>query len=322
MHGFTIHSRWLPDVTCQIPSEWNELTGRQLKLVARISLSGHQGANLAKLFFLVLIDSLPWWKRTYAQWFYLVSSHEEDKANLLYLVHSFESAQQITEQKLPQIRLKSQKIGCYSVLLYGPSSKLANATFWEFVQAEKYYLNYLDATTSPPPSGGQGGSSGGQGGSSGGQGGYLNKLIATLYREGRSGFNPQTDSDIRIPLTDEGFKWRLKLVERMPLETKLAILMWFESCRSLILKSFPTVFPPPANKPEKKRSTPAKLSARERNGQHWLEMISELAGSMDRYEAIGNTNIWTALTDISHKIRKSKEAEQRLASSRNKRANR
>lgn len=300
MHAFTLHSSWLPDVRCSIPSRWDELSGQQLEQIARISLSPFQGANLAKLLFMVLISELPWWQRLRAQWFYLVSSSIDEKADLLFLVDSFQEEQTLTEQKIPEIRLKLKKYRYRFVLLLGPSSKLGNATFWEYVQAEKYYLNYLEAVKASQPSKG-----------SLSQIDWLDKLVATLYREAKPGHDPMLDTDQRIPLTDAGFKWRLHLVERMPIERKLAILMWFESCRNLVIKSFPAIFQPPdTSAPKKKRHAPEKLSARERNGQHWLEMISELAGSMDRYAAIGQTHLWTAFTDISHKIRKNEEAKR------------
>lgn len=316
MHRFTIHSRWLPDLPCDIPSRWEELTGSQLEKIAWLSRLRHRGPNLAKLFFLVLTESLPRWKRFRARWFFIVTASLEDKANLLFLVNSFQTNQQFTDQKLPKIRLKAKKIWGVFVLLYGPSSKLGNATFWEFVQAEKYYLNYLEAAkglkskkdfdsaqsdTTVTLSTGAAGAANIEG--------WLNKLVATLYREARADFRPMIDTDIRVPLTDEGFKWRLHLVERMPMDTKLAILMWFESCRSLIIQSFPTIFQPPAPS-QKKRIVSDRMSARERSGQHWLEMISELAGSMDRYDAIGNTGVWIAFTDITHKIKKNEKAQQ------------
>lgn len=339
MHRFTIHSRWLPDVTCAIPSRRDELSGPQLEKIAWLSLLPHRGSDLAKLFFMVLCESLPWWKRWRVHWFFIAGSSLEDKADLLTLVREFRKDQEPTDQKLPKIRLKLKKIGYTFVLLYGPSSKLGNASFWEFVEAEKYYLNYLEAaqkqnvfastakqspnqeTATPPRLSYGAGSASSRSDAASGIGHptsdiqYLNKLVATLYREPRTDYRPKIDTDIRIPLTNEGFKWRLRLVERMPLETKIAILMWFESCRRLIIRSFPVIFQPPEEGHKKKRSAPEKLSARERNGQHWLEMISELAGSMDRYDAIGNTPVWTAFMDISHKIKKNDEAKRQAAQS-------
>lgn len=304
MHAFTIHSSLLPDVRCSIPSRWDELSGSQLEQIARISLLPYQGANLAKLFFLVLISELPWWERGYAQWFYIVSSGIDDKANLLFLVDSFQQDQALTVQKIPKITLKTKKVWGVFVLLFGPSSKLGNATFWEYVQAEKYYLNYLEAVKANQPSKGSKPLEGLPSD-------WLDKLIATLYREAKPNHNPKLDTDPRIPLTDEGFKFRLALVQRMPIERKIAILIWFESCRNLIIKSFPAIFQAPdTGGHKKKRNAPEKLSARERNGQHWLEMIAELAGSMDRYDAIGNTLLWTAFMDISHKIKKNEDAKR------------
>lgn len=325
MHKLTITSSVFPDTVFSIPSRWDELTGSQLRKVARLSRLPFSGPNLAKLFFVVLTEQLPFWKRFQLRWFYIVSSSLTEKAELLFLVDSFQSDRQLTVQNLPIIRAKTNKVGYRSVLLHGPTSQLGNVTFWEYIQAEKYYLNHLESVkqsavaareaTAPKalPSSVSGLRS------SNPLPSHLDKLIATLYRQPKDSFDPHADRDIRIPLSDQGMKWRLQIVARMDMETKLSVLMWFEGCRSHIQRSFPRIFPKPdeseKKSPRSVSSQTGSLSARERNGQHWIEMISELAGGMDRYDAIGNTPLWTAFTDITHRIIKSEKAKQELAKS-------
>lgn len=325
MHKLTVSSRIFPDTVFPIPSRWDELTGSQLRKVAWLSRLPFSGPGLAKLFFMVLTEHLPFWKRFRLRWFYIVSSSLTEKATLLFLVDSFQTDRQLTAQKIPFIRIKTKKIGCHSVLLHGPTSHLGNVTFWEYIQAEKYYLNHLESvkkdSTTFPPSGGQGGKDPKATEHRPLNTAYLDRLVATLYRQPKDSFDPHADTDIRIPLSDQGMKWRLQIVSRLDLDTKLAVLMWFEGCRSHIQRSFPRIFPKP-DESVKKSTIPQGFTARERNGQHWIEMISELAGGMDRYDAIGNTPVWTAFTDITHRILKSEKARQELAKQKAKSRNR
>lgn len=322
MHTLTVQSRWLPDAVYPLPSRWEELSAAQLRRVAWLSSLPLSGISLAKLFFLALTESLPWWQRFRLRWFYIVESTVDEKADLLLFVDSFREKQVLTEQKFPKIALKAKKIGAPSVLLFGPTSRLGNVTFWEYIQAEKHYLNYLEASQKAPngfdsaqpdtpivsPRAESRGNT---------EIAHLNLLVATLYRQERPDFRMHIDADIRIPLTSEGAKWRMHLVERMNMDTKLVILMWFESCRAHIQKSFPAIFGKPAKASPTDKAKP--LAAKEQYGQHWIRMISELAGGMQHYDAIGNTPVWTAFADITHRIKKSEEAHRELERSKRKR---
>ena len=315
MHTVTLQSGWLPDAVYSLPSRWEELTARQLRRIAWLSSLSISGINLTKLFFLALTDSLPWWSRFRLSWFYIVQSTIDEKADLLLLVESFSANQNLTTQKIPKIRLKAKKFGGVSVLLHGPTSRLGNVTFWEYIQAEKHYLNYLESKAPVNPvtlsvclSGRQGVE------------GHLNLLIATLYRQQRAGYRHLIDPDIRIPLTAEGAKWRLRLVEQMNPDTKMVILMWFESCRTQIQRSFPTIFGKPRTVTPSTVEGGAKAvtPTPDQYAQQWIRMITELAGGMQHYDAIGNTPVWTAFTDITHRIKKSEEAQRELDRARRK----
>ncbi len=261
-----------------IPSTWEELTAAQLKKIAWILTLKKEPADLAKLIFLALTLSLPWWKRLRLWWFYFHSSTIDEKADLLRCTLSFTENRKITEQKIKKI--------CWTfVPLYGPDSSLANSTLWEYIKAEQYFINYQERKEQI----------------------WLDKLVATLYRPKKSGYNPQTDTDIRIPLTDMSVRFRLRQVERIDQSTKLAILMWFDGCRHFIIQSFPTIF----QKPEPKKAGPLAALSKPSGRSGWMGLISELAGGMQHYDAIGNTNLYTALTDISHRIQKANETKRK-----------
>lgn len=292
MHKITIHF-----TTYSIPSQWDELSAVQLRRIAWLTSLKKDGLALTKLFFFILTLHLPFWKRLRLQWFYLVQATTDERGDFISLVESFRQKPRHISQKLKKVRVRT-------VLLYGPDSGLANCTFFEFIQAERYFINYMEVHANkskiPNPKS---------------EIEWLDRLIATLYRP-RDTTKPKTADDIRIPLTDVGTRYRLAIVRRMDTDTKLAILMWFDGCRQQIIQSFPTIFPKPEVAQE---SSPlAKLQQQSKKGGSWIDMISELAGSPADYERIGNTNIFTALTDISFRIRKAKEAEQRHAAAMRK----
>jgi hypothetical protein len=293
-----VHTIRIHTTQYSIPSQWDELSADQLRRIAWLSTLKKEGAALSKLFFYILTSSLPWWKRLRLQWFYLFEATTDERGDFVSLVSSFRDRRSLTEQKLKKIRGKS-------VLLYGPESGLANCTFFEYIQAEKYFLNYMEAEanknastplsmTKPV--------------TLSGVEGWLDRLVATLYRQKRRGFDPTQDSDPRIQLNDIGIRYRLAVVRRIDLSTKLAILMWFDGCRNQMIQRFPVIFPKqiPQEKSKLDFSQPSKGGA----GSGWIDMISELAGSPAEYERIGNTNLFTAMTDISYRIKKNQEAKR------------
>lgn len=282
-----MHQVFISEKQCfDLPSRMDELTPTQLKKMMWVISRKLYGVDKAKLMVLIMSLSLPIWKRLKFQFFYFFQANIIERADIVFLTQSFQQFDQITIQKI-------QKIGGRFVLLHGPESGLINSTFWEYIKAEKYYLNYTKTLDKE----------------------WLNKLVATLYRPARKDYDKRIHEDIRIPLSDHGIKYHLREVEKTDMETKLAILKWFDSCRNALAKNFPLVFPKP--KQSAKTNNPIEmLSQSPANGGGWLQLISELAGSMDNYDKIGNTNLIIAMTDISHRIKKSNEAKAQANKSR------
>jgi hypothetical protein len=296
-----VHQIRINTTNYPIPSQWDDLSATQLRRIAWLSTLHKDGLALSKLFFFILTLHLPFWKRLRLQWFYLYQATTEERGDFLSLVESFREKPRLTTQKLEKIRVRT-------VLLHGPASGLANCSFFEYIQAEKYFLNYMEGTRNKKP--GFDSAQPDNAVTLSGVEGWLNRLVATLYRPS----DPMTKShadDRRIPLTDAGIRFRLALVNRIDLSTKLAILMWFDGCRAQIIQAFPAIFPKPVkddpNSPF--RGSNGKRPPSGGSGG-WIEMISELAGSPAEYERIGNTNLFTALTDISFRIRKNQELQR------------
>jgi len=273
-----LHTVHLPSGSYNLPSRWEELNAKQLRRMAWLSHLDHRAVDLAKLLFLIQTLSLPFWKRIKLQFFYFFLANTTERAELLFCTKSFQEFRTLTQQKIEKIR-------CVFVLLYGPHSALSNCSFWEFIKAEQYFLTYLEKKEEI----------------------WLDKLIATLYRPARENHNPMLVDDRRIPFNDIAIRNRIKQVSRIDHDTKLAIMMWFDGCRTQLIKHFPMVW---------KKSDPNQLSEsqiKKTSNNNWMQLISELAGSMDNYEKIANTNLYIALTDISHRMKKRNEELKQIA---------
>lgn len=295
-----MHSIHLHDTTYQIPSRWDELSADQLRRIAWLSTLKKDSSSLSKLFFFVLTSSLPLWKRLRLQYFYLIQASTDERGDFLELVESFQQFRAFTKQI-------QEKIWCKTVLLYGPASGLANCTFFEYIQAEQYFLNYLQADSKRQVIkdihlGKESARSDGKADE------WLDRLVATLYRQKRRGYDPAQDDDPRIPLNAVGTRYRLRYTRKLDRYRKIGVLMWFDGCRQHLIKRFPLIFQQAKSQQVGKWNAQAKKQGSAAEG--WLSLISELSGGMNNYDAIGNTNLYTALTDVSFRIKKNQEAER------------
>lgn len=264
-----------------LPSRWDELSAGQVVQIAWLTSQQLDRVKLAKLLVLVLMDALPWHKRLRLRWFYLMQANTLERADLMYLTRSFAEFTAFTSQKL-------QKIGGKCVLRptwYGPNSALANASLWEYIKAEQYFTRYLKDRDEE----------------------WLNKLVAVLYRPRRKGYDPELHEDVRVPLIDATIPYRARQVGRLPLPVRIAVLMWFDGCRSHIIRMYPLIF---KKKEETDSGLQNKLGAQPKSG-NWLDLLTGLSANMTQFSQIANTNLSIALTDISFRIRQQKEAAKR-----------
>ena len=264
-----MHQAQIRNKIYQLPSRWDELTADQVVKAAYLSSQKLDAVSLAKLMFLVLTRSLPWWKRYRLQFFYFFQANTTEKGDLIFLTRSFAEFTDFTSQKLKKIYLNSVP----KKTLYGPNKALANCTLWEYIKAEQYFMKYIETKEEK----------------------WMNHLIAVLYRQSRKDFNPELHEDIRVPLIDSTILPRSVQVARLPLPHRIAILMWFDGCRSFIIKSFPAIF--------KKDETKSQPTIGKQKSAQWLDMITSLSANMAQFTDIANTNISIALTDISFRIR-------------------
>ena len=117
------------------------------------------------------------------------------------------------------------------VMYYGPSDKLFNISFGEFITAETNFNRYVKDK----------------------QGEDLDKLIATLYRPKAKNIDPLLyEGDMREAFNDHLVDGRAAKLKKLDHVIKVGILLYYQGCRKFIMKRFPAVF-----KKSKKNTTSA-----------------------------------------------------------------
>lgn len=122
----------------------------------------------------------------------------------------------LTKQKLPWFRYRFKKY-------YGPETRLFNILFDEFLEADQHFLAFTRTHDDND----------------------LNKLVATLYRPADKRVKPGNinyTGDRRETFNDNLVEYRAKKLRRVPVETKLIILFFYQGCREFLKVNFPAVF--------------------------------------------------------------------------------
>jgi len=107
--------------------------------------------------------------------------------------------------------------------LYGPSDRLYNLTFGEYIAADNFFRRYV-AT---------------------GKVEFLDKLIATLWRNEDRNYQPNEFTyrgDRREPFNEYTVNTRMNKVRGLPMNMKVAILLWWNGCINHLAEQFPHVF--------------------------------------------------------------------------------
>ncbi len=94
-----MHQAHIHNTTYTLPSRWDELNRKQLITAAWLSTTKKKGVDLAKLLFLVLTQSLPWWKRQKLRFFYFFQANVDERGDLVFLTRSFSEFPEFTKNK-------------------------------------------------------------------------------------------------------------------------------------------------------------------------------------------------------------------------------
>lgn len=243
MHNLTIDNDLF-----HLPSNWNDFTVEQFMRVAELSINILPvGEFRLKLFLTITglrVSPKPEITINGEQCFYL--NHGKTRE---YLVSSSELAAICSTLDFMFISTKNKSgdelllIDCqmYIQLLptikvgkelwYGPASALSNILFAEWIHTETAYNHYNKTRKHQ----------------------FIDRLIATLYRPGLpQGYqNMEPTGDDREKFNDALLDKYTRMVSGIDPVVKNAIFMWYEGCRSFIVKKFPDVFA--QKKPSKKQ---------------------------------------------------------------------
>jgi hypothetical protein len=165
--------------------------------------------------------------------------------------------------------------------LVGPSDRLTNIVFIEFIKCEKYFIDYSKTGIEDS----------------------LNKLVAILYRPKRTDITEQSENyegDLRIKYNDHTIERRSKDIAALPFPVRMAVFLFYQGCRESIVAAFPEIFQEPEEgaKPEK-------------GSQGWTDVLINLAGSkFGNMEATAYTSLYTILATLKNNYYQQMQMEE------------
>jgi hypothetical protein len=255
--------------TYEVPGRFNELQPRQLIAVVGLLHSGRPLLEVMLRVMLVLLDVK---RRPWLSYQLMFKVSDEKRHQLLQL-----AAFAFKEPKLYEQRLPVLSVGPWyrRRRLYGPASSFANLSFAEFIDSEAHFAAYATSRDESD----------------------LDRLVANLYRPGAG--------KARQLYTADSAKERVPLVTTLPLAAKLAVRVWYASCRQAWAKKYEgTLFAQPEGGATGK--APADPRA------VWNEVLAERAGSPDRYELYGQQLLPNVLFDLDLRIRRRMEEQEAI----------
>lgn len=225
---------FLKERTYEIPSHWNELTGKQLVQLMPVVynlmqrnvgllrifqiLSGWSAFRIARITGMITHPKMEialasiWWSKKYDKYF--------ERANKL--MEAIESCTSFLLDE-DQMNLTENKLPFYKGF-YGPSHQLSNMRMAEFAISEMHYLQWKRSEMQGID--------------------HLNNLVATLYRPKRSKYDHKanTDADHREIYNPNLTPAYVKKIEKWSLDVRLAIVTFYEGARKEKLDTNPEIF--------------------------------------------------------------------------------
>lgn len=197
-----------------LPATWNELTKDQL-----VPLAGLLHSKFASVYEFRIKALMALTKLNLIQMLAL-----GDRIIDLYPFIEFLEA----ENELTQNKIESVTIGRWRKhILFGPIGNFETLTADEWTEADDAYLEFKREFTE----------------------GSLDRFMAILFR------NPAPDAhqikrDFRVPYSEGSEKYRLPLIQKVPRNTKLAVILWWTGCRREWESVFERVFSAKGEGPE------------------------------------------------------------------------
>jgi hypothetical protein len=228
------------DFDFMMPGSWEELTPFQTASILQTLTYNRADPYTLRVSLLLLIAG----EKNYN---IIENLPDEDIAVLATLIEWVYNTRPSAINKFPKIKTKKK-------IYIAPADSLDNLCFGEWCFAYEFYKLYCDT----------------------GEKEYLNKLIATLYREVIPGVTPESinyNGDLRYPFNENLIDVRSKYISFIEAHWKLAILTWFTSALIVQMDRRPHVFP--------KTSAPEENEApinQPENVRTWLTVFRELIG--------------------------------------------
>ena len=265
----------------QVASTWNELTTAQLLRVVHVLF---QPATLEYLQSRLIPVLMQLWRRPRLAWQFQRMALL-DVGEFIPLTEFLLEPIALTKQLLPHVRRRP-----WCRRWYGPGDMLAGLTFTEWIDAEAalyvYRKNQADK--------------------------FLNRLVAILYRPGRL-LGASATGDRRQAYHQHEVEQRTLQAEQLPVDTRHAILLYYEGCRRQLIARHPEVF-----QVAEEAEQPATPKASENPAPAYLRILRELAQGAEKYEVIGQQPIGNIMYELTERIKQAAELEKRLEEIRNK----
>lgn len=164
---------------------------------------------------------------------------------------------------------------------YGPSDKLFNISFVEYITAEGFFNAYIK-TMDPL---------------------QLDKLVATLYRKRSWKVRKQSINyrgDTRQRFNDHLIDGRAKRLKNINPEIKTAIALYYEGCRAFLQTQFPGVFKTAG--PGRSSGVPAMLS-----------LVDALtAGDVTKTEQVRSSYLYDVMVHLQKAVEHQEEMEAKM----------
>jgi hypothetical protein len=248
-------------ITLRMPSDWDELTTKQLLAVIEISL--HPTLPLAEKKTMLLQKISGVSLRLFSQFttIQIISIYD--------VVEVFLAEPQLSRNPYPVLKLNKWKL-CLKGSLVGPADNLSNISFDEFLEAEDGYFDYCEALKPKYTD-------------SVAVAKALDHIIAALFRPKTKSKTTQ-GGDMREAFEAHKVTNRQPMVEHVPQLCKLAILYYYQGSRNMLMEMYPHVFDTSSPEPV------------EPTRDSWLKMLAKLPNEkFGRISEIGIHNLHTVM---------------------------
>jgi len=191
----------------EIPENWQELNREQILKITQV-LHSKLSVREAQLRVLKILLKLTWNQR----FLFRFRTDFDQKNQMLMLTDWVFEEVELLKNPFPTLKK-----------FRGPDDECRNLRFWEFCNADMMYMKFMQTKQIE----------------------YLDKLIAILWRREDKEIDlnsPDYEGDIRERYSDYNLEHRIEKLSRIKQVKKQTILLFWHSCRKLIIENHPDVF--------------------------------------------------------------------------------